>query len=100
MSTGDWTVLDIDGVTDVARSAAAKVAAQYTHIAEYDDLYQDALIALATQPDTVRSYVNDPNQGLGLLRHWLWCGLVEAARTEAARSNRHISYELARAGAE
>lgn len=100
ITTADWTVLDIDGVTDVARSAAARVAAQYQHTAEYDDLYQEALIRLAQTADVVRSYLADPRKGAGLLHHRLWCDLVDSVKTEAKHRSRHISYEQAREGAE
>ena len=100
ITTADWTVLDIDGVTNVARTAAARVAGQYRYVAEYDDLYQDALIRLAQAPDVVRDYLTDPDKGLDLLRHWLWCDLVDTTRTEAARRNRHVSYEQVREAAE
>ncbi|MFG1602823.1 hypothetical protein [Actinoplanes sp. NPDC049265] len=97
MTTGDWSVLDIDGVTEVAQKAAAKVAAQYRNTTEYDDLYQEAVIRLAEQADNVRGYIADPSKGLGLLHHRLWCDLVDMVKTEANRRTRHISYELIRA---
>lgn len=100
MNTGDWTVLDIDGVAETARSAASKVARQYANTTEYEDLHQEALILLAAKPATVRSYVNDPHKGLRLLRHRLCCDLVDQVKTEAKHRASHTSYELARDGAE
>lgn len=96
LATVDWTVLDIDGVTGVARSVASRVATQYRNTAEYDDVYQDALIRLAETPDVVRSYLAGPDKGLGLLHHRLWCDMVDAVKTEAKHRARHISYEQAR----
>lgn len=99
-TTADWAVLDIRGVIEVARTAAAKVAGQFRYVAEYDDLFQDACLRLAESPDVVRAYLDDADKGFDLLRHWLWCDLVDTTRTEAARRNRHISYERARTEAE
>ena len=96
-TVADWTVLDLDGVTDVARSAAARVAAQYRHTTEFDDLLQDAYLNLAEAADEVRGYLTDPDKGPGLLHHRLWCDLVDSVKTEAGRRTRQVSYELIRA---
>jgi len=85
-------------VTEVARSAAVRVAAQYRHAAEYDDLYQEALILLAEDTDVVRDYLADLGKGLGMLHHRLWCGLVDSVKTDANRRSRHVSFEQIRAG--
>jgi hypothetical protein len=95
----DWSVLDIDGVADIAHSAAARVAGQYRHTTEYDDLLQDARIRLAQTAGDVRVYVTDPDKGLGLLHHHLWCDLVDSVKTDARRRSRHVSYEIVRAEA-
>jgi hypothetical protein len=95
--TVDWTVLDLDGVTDVARSASARVATQYRHITEYGDLLHDAYLNLAHTADQVREYLSDPTKGLGFLHHRLWCDLVDSVRNEANRRTRHVPYEILRA---
>ncbi|MDH6462027.1 hypothetical protein M2302_002202 [Micromonospora sp. A200] len=99
--SADWSVLEIPGVQDVARKAAAKVAAEYSTVTmvEYDDLLQEGLIRLASKPDIVRGYADGPD-GLGGLHHWLWCDLTDLARKEGARSNRQYSYEALRSGAD
>jgi hypothetical protein len=98
-TTVDWTVLDIDGVTEIARSAAIRVATQYKHTAECDDLYQEALIRLAEDAHVVREYIADLGKGLGMLHHRLWCDLVDMVKTDANRRTRHVSYEQVRAEA-
>lgn len=64
----DWTVLDIDGVADIA---AARVARQYRHTAEYDDLLQATRIRLAQTADNVCGYLADDDKGLGPMHHRL-----------------------------
>jgi hypothetical protein len=74
-----------------AEHAARKVAAQYAGVVDADDERQDALILLASHPELVREHHHADT--LGLLHHWLWCRLVDAARPLAQRANRSISYE-------
>ena len=96
-TTADWTVLDIDGVADIAHSAAARVAAQYRHTTEYDDLLQEAHILLACAAGDVRDYLADDTKGPGQLHHRLWCDLVDSVKTDAKRRSQHLSYETIRA---
>jgi len=84
-------VLQVDGVPDVSRKAAAKVAYEFRGATEYDDLHQDAAILLASHPDTVRDYVRRGK--LGLLHHWLWCRLTNAAGRDATSSNRTVPFD-------
>ncbi|MFI5497209.1 hypothetical protein [Actinoplanes sp. NPDC051859] len=81
----DWTVLDETGITDIARKAAHSVAAEYRHIAETDDLHQDALILLTTHAARVRSYLTSGNPGYTFvwLRH---CPADPPAPKHAART--------------
>ncbi len=98
MTDLDWSVLEIDGVTDVASSASRRVAEQYHHTIERDDAYQEALILLARGANEVRAYV--AADAMGLLHHWLYCDLVNIVETEAKHRSKHISYERAREGEE
>ena len=54
----DWTVLQLDGVADVTTKAAAKVAVKFHGVTTYDDLHQEAVIMLASHPETVRDYID------------------------------------------
>lgn len=87
-------MLELDGVADVMSKAAAKVAYEFRGVAEFDDLHQEAVIALASHPEIVRDYV--ARNKLGLLHHWLWCRLTDLARRDATTSNRTVSYEVVR----
>ena len=99
--TVDWTVLDIDGVTDVARNAATRLARQYATTIEYDDAFQEALIRLAHRPTRVRQCASETGEAtLGTLCNELYGDLVDTIKTEAKHRNRHLSYELLREGAE
>jgi predicted nicotinamide N-methyase len=93
----DWTVLELKGVADVAHSAAARVAAQYRHVTEYDDLLQEARLNLAAAAADVRAYLADSGKGLGMLHHRLWCDLVDSVKNDANRRADHLSYEVLRA---
>lgn len=91
INNADWTVLQLDGVADVAQKAASKVAAKFINVIDYDDLHQDAVIILASHRDTVQGYID--RDELGYLFHWLWCDLTNIANREATKKNRQISYE-------
>lgn len=79
----DWSVLEIEGVTDVAEAAARKVADQWS-VVEYEDLLQEAYIILASKPFEVREVLA---KGTGLLHHWLWCDLTNLAEKLNRRSS-------------
>ncbi|GIF02251.1 hypothetical protein [Paractinoplanes rishiriensis] len=87
----DWTFLDHDDVTRAAYRAARRVANQYPAIADTDDLYHDALILLANNPDQIHTHHDD----MRVLHHWLWCRLVDTIRPQARQANLTISYERA-----
>lgn len=96
-SATDWTVLDIEGVTEVISKAAQKVANQYasTAAAEYDDLYQEGLIIAAQHADLVRQAIED--HGLGRVHHFVWCDLVDLVKTEAKHLSTRVSWDQATA---
>ncbi len=97
-TTVDWTVLELDGIPEIAHRAARKVAAEYAGLVDADDQRQDALILLATNAELVREHLAAGT--LGRLHRWLWCRLVDKARPIARRANQTISYErLAREAA-
>lgn len=77
----DWTVLDLPHVDEVARSAARGVSNKHrdravTLLAEYDDLYQEARIILATKLSQ-RARDIPPGQ----LRHELYMDLLNVVGT-------------------
>ncbi|MFC4089387.1 hypothetical protein [Micromonospora sp. GCM10011541] len=90
----DWSVLEYPGVKAVARNAATKVASDYDGLAtvDYDDLYQEALILLATGSDS-QECLGDPSLGLGVLYTRTVQGLLDKVRVEAGRHNRQTSLE-------
>jgi hypothetical protein len=87
----DWDLLKIEGVERAAHGASIRLSREFRGIVEYDDLYQDAQVKVATNPRLVRGYVEDDE--LGLLAHWLYCRLKDAADKDVNRSNRHVPIE-------
>lgn len=79
----DWTVLELDGVTDVAENAARHVARQYKDVTEYDDMLQEAYLLLATD-EKVRDYIDSDEVGLGALRHRIVQRLQNGLRDSGA----------------
>ncbi|GGL01742.1 hypothetical protein [Mangrovihabitans endophyticus] len=90
-TTVDWTVLDLNGIPEIAHRAARKVATEYAGLVDLDDQRQDALILLATNPILVREHIEAG--ALGRLHRWIWCRLIDKARPIARRANQTISYE-------
>jgi DNA-directed RNA polymerase specialized sigma24 family protein len=90
----DWSVLEYPGVRTVARKAASKVATDYSDLpaVDYDDLYQEALILLATNGE-VQDCLGDPDLGLGVLYHRTVRDLENTISTEARRHVKHTSYD-------
>jgi DNA-directed RNA polymerase specialized sigma24 family protein len=90
----DWSVLEYPGVRTVARKAASKVATDYSDLAtvDYDDLYQEALILLATNGEA-QDCLGDPDLGLGVLYHRLVRDLEDTLKTEARRHTRQTSLD-------
>lgn len=98
MSGADWTVLEIEGVEDVARRAAKRVARDFSDTTTVEDATQDALILLATT-SSLRQTARDTAKGLGMLYHELHMDLINRYRTEAQRRTRLVSLESVLEGA-
>jgi hypothetical protein len=92
----DWTVLDLPYVESKCALAARAVATATTaqNLMDFDDLYQEAVTLCAANAEKVRGYVSAGE--LGHLYTWLSSRVMNAVRTEVARSSRSISYEVAR----
>jgi DNA-directed RNA polymerase specialized sigma24 family protein len=90
----DWSVLEYPGVRTVARKAASRVATDYSDLAavDFDDLYQEALILLATNGEA-QDCLGDPDLGLGVLYHRIVRDLEDKVRPEAKRHTRQTSYD-------
>ncbi len=97
MCDADWSLLDREGVDDIARRAAGMVVGQYGEAFDVDDLHQDARILIATNPQVVKSYLDDNSEGY--LSRWLVHRLTDSVRTQARRNENtigiHRLYEVA-----
>lgn len=94
----DWSVLDLPYVRDIARQAARRVHAKYEHVSEEEDLFQDALIFLATRPSLQASARDTEN--LGLLQHGLEQDLGDMLLPQAKKQERTLSYDKLMEGAQ
>lgn len=95
-TTTDWTVLEIDGVRDLATTAARKLSQQYASTIEFEDAEQEALLILASSTETRTMLAS----GAGLLHRWLYQRLQDLVKVQANHRSKHISYEEAREGRE
>lgn len=86
----DWSVLEIEGVVEVAERAAALVAKKWAPLLDYDDFYQEALVILTSRPDKTYDALEE---GLGVLHHRLWQDLTNYAAKENRRSHLNTSYD-------
>lgn len=87
MTDADWGILEDENAMSVARSASERVASDWAQFVEYDDVYQEALIILATKPREVQDNIAS-EYGYHQLHHWLWCDLVHFAEKQARRRAR------------
>lgn len=90
--TVNWEVLEVEGIKDVAASAARRVSEQFKGTIEYDDAHQEALILLATD-SKVEEYIDSEDLGLGALQNRLYQKLVHQVETEAKHRAGHVSRE-------
>lgn len=88
--SADWSVLERDGVMDVAERAALRVTNEWAPSFAYEDLLQEALIFLSTKRD-LREGLDEG--GLGVLHHRLWSDLTDYARKENRRLHLNLSYD-------
>lgn len=98
--TTDWSILEAKGVEEQARRAARAIHNKFPYATEYDDLYQEALIQLATRADAFRHCLSEFGYDLGLLRSTLCRDLENMVQPEVRRKIRTVSYEEAREGHE
>lgn len=91
----DWTVLEIDGVMEVAEAAARTVTRQFGDnlTLEYEDALQEVYLILATKPADARRCLEDPHLGLRVLHKQLCQDLTDLVKTEAGKRDKHESYE-------
>jgi hypothetical protein len=87
----DWSILEEEGVMDVASRAARRVANQYERTSEFEDLLQVGYVFLATQHRQMRKALAEG--GLGRLYHALWCDLTNHANAEMRKLSRNTSFE-------
>lgn len=90
-SAADWSVLDIEGVTDVIGQAARQVHRQYERFTERDDLYQEAMILVATKAD-LQEAARSEALGLGVLQHRLVMDLIDKIKTGVGHARRQVDY--------
>ncbi|MFD6636800.1 sigma factor-like helix-turn-helix DNA-binding protein [Micromonospora chalcea] len=91
----DWSVLEYPGVKRIAGQAARRVATDYSSVAEYDDMLQEALLILATHPARVQQCVNgEGGASLGTLQHELTCDLVNKVARHAERAVKSSSLDV------
>ncbi|MEU7570361.1 hypothetical protein [Micromonospora sp. NPDC049240] len=91
----DWSVLEYPGVKRIAGQAARRVSTDYSSVAEYDDMLQEALLILATHPVRVQQCVNGENGAtLGTLQHELTCDLIDKVKRSAERATRSSSLDV------
>lgn len=79
----DWSVLEYPGVQQAVKSAAMKVEQDRGGVVEYDDLYQEALIYVATHPEEIRAYEAG---GWQFLHHRIYSRLLNLTDSAASKA--------------
>lgn len=93
----DWSLLEEDGVMDVAEQVARKVAAWLG--LEADDMLQDAYVLLATRPEAMRRALAE--RELAGLSQVLMQDLSDQHKRGAEKAARTESYDaLVESGAD
>jgi hypothetical protein len=87
----DWSVLEIEGVPEVAERAARRLTNEWAPTFEYEDVLQEAYLLLAAKPRQVHNALAEG--GLGVLHHRLWADLTDYARAENRRTKLNVSYD-------
>ncbi|WNV90341.1 hypothetical protein [Umezawaea sp. Da 62-37] len=86
----DWRVVQLPPVREAIGIAAASVVRDFGHVAELDDLKQDAAIVIATHPDKVLAYLADEEHPNYLIR-WIWSRLRDQYRPHVRKTNQTVS---------
>jgi len=95
MTTVDWTVLEIEGVMEVAERAARKVAGKYENTTEVEDMLQEAYIILALMPQRVRECSEGVRGAtLGTLCYELEHDLVDKIKRTAEKRSQLVSRDF------
>lgn len=89
--SADWSILDEEGVVEIAESAARKVARKY-QAADVEDLLQQAYIILATKTAEMRAALEG---GKSHLFRVLWQDLTNLAKVQQDKANRNKALDEA-----
>lgn len=89
MNEIDWTIVTPEVMT-LAEKAATTVAAQNQGVIEYDDLYQEALLALAQNAGRAREHLE--NDRPGLVYNEVLRDCMNTAEKAATVSRRQVSW--------
>ena len=81
----DWTVIERPPVKELCEQASRKVARQYDGLIEFDDLLQEAYIAVATQAHIVKGYLAEDN--VGYLSRWVWSRVTDVAKRQVRHAH-------------
>ncbi|ATI18986.1 hypothetical protein KGG85_gp46 [Streptomyces phage Tefunt] len=92
-ASADWSVLDLPGVKDGARSAAYAFARDYEGVVEREDMEQELLIAFAERPRMVREILAEADNPAGVLNFRGYRILRDKFRTSATHQRKHTSFE-------
>lgn len=92
----NWTVLEIEGVMDVVKSAALAVAnhREYGEYVEYGDLEQESMFIASAMEEDVREAVKpDGDITLGAIRHRLVLDLIDKVKYDVQHRQKAESFE-------
>lgn len=87
MAATDWSVLEIEGVSDEITRQAASVAASFETFHSAEDLEQEAMIHCAMNPAWVKKCTDVSNRYFGTA---MWRVLRDKVYTEAVHQGNSI----------
>lgn len=90
--SADFSVLDLEGVREVALQAARRVHGKYKSYTELDDLHQEALVLIATTSDLLDCLLDEEPE-LGLLQYRLERDLVDTVKTPVRQAQQTIPFD-------